>query len=374
MFSSGPVDHSSLHEDGPDAPHQGSFFVCDVAQLSTLLQPFLIILPFSEHPFRFNADSIGLTSLLPACYGDALITSSADINLWSPVDNPLLFTQLDLSVGRLTRIYKYLWFAKSLTPPQPLSTILSLSHEITLDENITMHLVWADRKHIHLKPLPRYLLDARFWSTYLICNESCPPTASNDQTQTQAAATCPHPTLYKDALGFLFSYLTLIRFESDFAIAQAHSLLPPDLPWESWRRIAHQTLQSGALNPNNINPRYHLGALRLSRLNKIYALRYGDILRGYLGQYKSTTELFAENLAPISAATIYIALVLTAMQVGLATEELAGDRAFQNAAYGFTVFAILGPLVVVLFSFGLGTLEVLSTRARRSKYSHVFAH
>ncbi|KAL3483401.1 hypothetical protein BJX62DRAFT_244931 [Aspergillus germanicus] len=333
--------------------------------------------PFSEEPFDIADNVDGLASLLPACFGDALISPSGDMNLWSPADNPITFIQLDLSVERLTKISKYLWFAKSLSPPQPLSTILSLSREITLDENIGLHLVWADRRHILLKPFPRYLLDSRFWSAYIVCNGTCSHTCTDGritaETHAQAEATCPRIALYKDALGFLYSYLTLIRFESDFAIAQEHSLLPPNLTWEAWRSISQQCLQNGAMHPQNMNPRYHLGTLRLSRLNKIYALRYGDILRGYRGKYKYTMEIFQENLAPISAATIYIALVLTAMQVGLAMDSLAGNEAFQDASYGFTVFAILGPLVMVLYVYFVGALEVLSThafgvfRARRAR-------
>ncbi|KAL4923324.1 uncharacterized protein BDV17DRAFT_277363 [Aspergillus undulatus] len=66
-------------------------------------------------------------------------------------------------------------------------------------------------------------------------------------------------------------------------------------------------------------------------------------------------------MAPISAMTIYIALVLTAMQVGLATDVLARNTAFQNASFGFAVFAILGPLAMVLLIYCVGALEVLST-------------
>jgi len=35
------------------------------------------------------------------------------------------------------------------------------------------------------------------------------------------------------------------------------------------------------------------------------------------------------------------------MQVGLATERLQGNADFQQASYGFTVFAILGPICAV---------------------------
>ncbi|KAL4941987.1 hypothetical protein BDV06DRAFT_235706 [Aspergillus oleicola] len=305
-------------------------------------------LPFNQEPFNVTANS--------------LVSPSGDINLWSPAGQITTFIQLDLSVERLNKIHNYLWFAKVVAPPQPLSTIISLGRKITLDENIAMHLVWADHQHIHLKPFPRYLLDSRFWFAYLVCNKECPPgcksTAAQDETAVEHSA-CPRKALYKDALGFLFSYLTCIRFESDFTIALAHSLLPQDLTWEAWRRISQQCLLNGSITPQTINPRYTLGALRLSRLDKIYALRYGDILRGYRGQYRSTTELFAENVGPISAMTIYIALVLTAMQVGLATDVLGDNAAFQNASYGFTVVAILGPLVCVLVVFCVGAAQVL---------------
>ncbi|GAB1311990.1 hypothetical protein MFIFM68171_02200 [Madurella fahalii] len=43
------------------------------------------------------------------------------------------------------------------------------------------------------------------------------------------------------------------------------------------------------------------------------------------------------------------------MQVGLATERLQGNTAFQQASYGFTIFAILGPLC----AFGLVVLDAL---------------
>ncbi|KAL4966167.1 uncharacterized protein BDV14DRAFT_199301 [Aspergillus stella-maris] len=315
-------------------------------------------LPFNQEIFDLAAESTsdGLASLLPASYGDALVSATGNMNLWSPAEATGTFIELDLSVERLTRVQNYLWFAKGVTPPQPLSTIISLGRKITLDENATTHLVYAGRQNIHLKPLPRYLIDPRLWSKYLLCDEGESPGCT-----CPGRDTCPRKALYKDALGFLYSYLTLIRYESDFAIAQSHSLLPPDIQWETWRRISHQILRGNVITTQTINPRYTLGALYLSRLNIIYALVYGDILRGYSGQYRSITELFAENIAPISAMTIYIALVLTAMQVGLATDALAGNRAFQNASYGFTVFAIVAPLVCVLGVLFVGVTRVAST-------------
>lgn len=51
---------------------------------------------------------------------------------------------------------------------------------------------------------------------------------------------------------------------------------------------------------------------------------------------------------------MYIAIGLTAMQVGLATESLAQVHAFQSVSYGFTMFSILGPLIaasIVMLQF-----------------------
>ncbi|KAK4073084.1 hypothetical protein Purlil1_13133 [Purpureocillium lilacinum] len=55
---------------------------------------------------------------------------------------------------------------------------------------------------------------------------------------------------------------------------------------------------------------------------------------------------FRDNLAWLASATVYIAIVLAAMQVGLAT-ELGHNDAFQSASYGFTVFSIVGPLAIM---------------------------
>lgn len=46
---------------------------------------------------------------------------------------------------------------------------------------------------------------------------------------------------------------------------------------------------------------------------------------------------------------MYIVVVLTAMQIGLAADKLKDKESFQSASYGFTVFAILGPLIFAVF-------------------------
>ncbi|KAK3347122.1 hypothetical protein B0T25DRAFT_461963, partial [Lasiosphaeria hispida] len=90
----------------------------------------------------------------------------------------------DLSVKRLNDIYGWLWLAGRPMPSRPLNYQQSTSSEIVLDERADMHLVWVVPRCIHLKPIPRYLLDHDFWSAHLADRKDC----------------------YRSALGFLLSY------------------------------------------------------------------------------------------------------------------------------------------------------------------------
>jgi hypothetical protein len=158
-------------------------------------------------------------------------------------------------------------------------------------------------------------------------------------------------------------------------IARKHHLLPENVKWDGWVALVQQLLENGATNPKNINIRYLFGELRLSRLNKIYALHNGNVFRGYQFPYQTYRELLRAFLAPIAATTIYVALVLTAMQVGLATDRLKGNLAFQRASYGFTVFSILAPLIAILWVAFIGILQFVSNlvatlRFKRERLTH----
>ncbi|KAK3329965.1 hypothetical protein B0H66DRAFT_611144 [Apodospora peruviana] len=108
----------------------------------------------------------------------------------------------------------------------------------------------------------------------------------------------------------------------------------------SWKQLARELLK--AHYSSHVHPRFHRAELRLSRVNTIHRFTrlppFDPNLRGWLN-YGS---LFRDNLAWIATATVLIALVLTAMQVRLATERLQGDADFQRVSYGFTGFSILG--------------------------------
>lgn len=93
-----------------------------------------------------------------------------------------------------------------------------------------------------------------------------------------------------------------------------------------------------------IHLRFLRAELRLSRLNTISRLTSLPHFNPYVRGHYTYGNLFRANLAWIATATVFVAVVLTAMQVGLATERLQGDATFQQASYGFTIFAILGPM------------------------------
>lgn len=292
-----------------------------------------------------------LEDLLPASFRDDKLVFHA------PLNDISTFLHQDLSVQRLNRIQEWLWLAGRPMPPRPLNYQISVSRQIIVDEKVDMHLVWGPGRRIHIKPLPAYLLDSRFWSKHLKCNrdetECCPwPGNASDRTETFAAPadegnTCPRAQLSQLALGFLSSYIALIEHPSDFIIARQHGLVPESLTWVNWSGLVRNMLSTDIINPDSINQRYKFGELRLGRLNKIYFCQRHSFLRGYRPKYQTYEELFHAYLTPITAMTVYFALVLTAMQVGLATEKLQYNGAFQNASYGFTVFSILGPILLV---------------------------
>jgi hypothetical protein len=123
-----------------------------------------------------------------------------------------------------------------------------------------------------------------------------------------------------------------------------------------------------------IDPRFIYGELRLSRLNKIYFL-YQTPLRRYMSKWQQYGTFFRDNLALLTSSIVYIAIVLTAMQVGLATDMLRGNNAFQSASYGFALFSILGPLVafglvmaVFAYMFVDNLLFAVKDRNRRLAY------
>ncbi|KAI0201459.1 hypothetical protein F4808DRAFT_459950 [Astrocystis sublimbata] len=295
-----------------------------------------------------------LDTLLLASYR----TLNDDITV-PKLDDSIPYFEQELGVGRLNQLSEWLWVAGRPMPPRPLHFQLFLRREIVIVEQMDLHLVWTSGR-IFLKPVPRYLLEPSFWTSYLACRQDRPCTPATDNL-------CPHQRLWKCALGFLFSYAALLCYESDFRLARERHLLPEEVQWHDWRTLV-QELGTEYIY-DKIDARYIYGELRLSRLDKIQSLRSST---SYVPFWSSYSHFFRENFTSLASVTVYVVIVLTAMQVGLATEALGQNQVFQSASYGFTVFSIVGPLAAVglvicvfLYLFVSNWLAAVVYRRRR---------
>ncbi|KAJ3488537.1 hypothetical protein NLG97_g6182 [Lecanicillium saksenae] len=294
--------------------------------------PFSVHL-LEQHVVAGQGERDHLAALLPALFRK----ESGDLAAVGEHVTACVEDELDLR--RLASISNWLWVAGVPLPPRALHHQLLLGREIFVTERMDMHLVWTGGR-VFLKPIPRFLLDSAFWARYLCCREcSCSSGKSG-----AAQAECTRRGLYRRALGFLFSYAALLLHESDFRIGQDKHLLPPEVTWYGWRTLVEQLDTEHIYH--YIDRRFVHGELRLSRLNKIYALTQTP-MRGYMAHWNQYGAFFHDHFTWLASVTVFIAVVLTAMQVGLATEALGHNNAFQSASYGFTVFSILGPLIAV---------------------------
>ena len=255
------------------------------------------------------------------------------------------FFAQELNVSRLNRLHNHLWLAGLERPARPLHQQVAIGRTIVVTESADLHLLWEDIR-IYVKPLPEFLLCAAAWDQYL--NRS--------------------KEMHERACGLLLSYLWLISYPSDWRLAQTFGLLPADMSWECWTDLARCISTNMDIQTlNGINIRYRYGELRLRRINWITRLCSAmsgvtGSFRGHGHGYTHLSSFIERNLGWLVTAAVYIGLVLTAMQVGLATDRLASNTSFQRAAYGFTVFAIIAPvgiatvvllLLIVLLLFNL---------------------
>lgn len=246
------------------------------------------------------------------------------------------YVQQELDLSRLDRIHSHLWLAgRPSVGARPLHRQLMIGRQIILTEQADLHLVWQDSR-IYVKPIPEFLLDLNFWTEHI----------------------CQYDLLWQTARGFLLSYIWLVRSKNDLRIAHDNGLLPTEILWEYWVIFTRSLL--GSINNEtlqSVDRRFLYGELRLNRLNWIYRISLRDdpkeFIKGYMHKYNRYSVFLERNFAWIIGAFVYVTIVLTAMQVGLATERLGKSERFQSASYGFTVFAITASIIT------LGVLAIL---------------
>lgn len=287
----------------------------------------------------------GATDLLPASYH--YYKANGKRMVADPARDVLAFLRNELSLGRLDEMLQHLWFAGAKRAPKQLHSQVAVGREIVVVDRMDLHLVWDKDGKIFLKSLPRFLLDPDFWQKNLMCPYGC-------MCPGYSAPSC-RDELRKVALGFLYTYACLISSETDFFLANEKRLLPrkkmdATIEWEEWKDLARGLLNGH--DPDNVHPRFLRAELRLSRINTINRFTRLPPFQSYLRGWNNYGSFYRDNLAWMAGTAVFVAVVLAAMQVGLATERLQRSASFQSASSGFTVFCILGPIC----AFGLMVL------------------
>ncbi|KAH7231150.1 hypothetical protein BKA59DRAFT_488857 [Fusarium tricinctum] len=258
------------------------------------------------------------------------------------------YLETDLHTPRLDKIYSFLWLAGLPRPARPLHRQNVLLRTIYPTETPDEHLVWHDAS-IFIKPMPDYLLDYEFWEQEL-CNDA---------------------SLYGSAYGLLVSYVWLVRHKSDLRVASGAGLLPADIDWNDWVTfVTDLNVRLDSTTLCEVNRRYRYGELRLSRLNTLYRLglagfSFRNVVHGFMSGSTRYTTFFERNFGWILAVFVYITVVLSAMQVALATDRFSNSDHFQQFSYGLALLSIafvLAAVVVILFVWwSLFWFHLLST-------------
>ncbi len=292
-----------------------------------------------RNPPQVSYSSESRTSLtLPAVYHDrSHILQTIDETNEQSIQT---YLEWELTVPRLNEIHGNLWLAGRPMGARPLHRQAMLGRDLVTTEQVDLHMVRQGTR-IFVKPMLDFLLDYEFWKDHI----------------------CRDTNLYECGCGFLLSYVWLVCSKSDLRMAQDAGLLGLGINWENWTSFTRSLLRTIDIQTlEQVNRRYHYGELRLSRLNWIYRFTsknrsHVTWIRGYMYGYTRYSEVVQRNFAWVLVAFVYITIVLTAMQVGLATDRLGRSDMFQNASYGFTVFSILTPLIIIAI-LGLNLLSL----------------
>lgn len=282
--------------------------------------------------------------------------------------------------GRITRdlkpvlfdhIYPWVWpFAtKAGEHIDPLHRALIKKRTIIVAEDPKLHLIW-DSDTIYIKPLPDYLLNFSIWRDKLTS-----------------------PDMRRAAAGFLRSYSLLIQHESDFITAQKSHLLPKYVSFLRFQRLIHRFR---TLADDEVSPRYHYGQLRLGRLNWVtHASKLATLIPRipapggstrtphddptcswvHPWYYHETKWEFRQHLqnwvAPLVFIFASLSLILSAMQVGLASLDMGGVEGswntFVRTSKEFaiaTIVAAAAPLVMAVLALVVVLLAQLAHAVR----------
>ncbi|KZZ87460.1 hypothetical protein AAL_08371 [Moelleriella libera RCEF 2490] len=201
---------------------------------------------------------------------------------------------------------------------------------IVVTEDPKLHLVWI-RDRVFIKPLPCYILSHAFWQLFLSCN-----ILENES----------HHHIRRAALGYIRTYQYLVRYESDFRIAQEADLqlIPSDVTWD---QFCHFRDDLASISDGDVSTRYCYGEIRLTRLNF-----YAPLLlrKSYFQRVDYQYEAyFARFYGPILFGLGIVSVILSGLQVAVAVEQRAALAAFA-LVFSVAIIAVVGALLFWLAS------------------------
>lgn len=252
------------------------------------------------------------------------------------------FLLADICPIKLNKLAPHLWLCStpSHTNIPPLHSHAVHGRTIVPSEDPALHLVWVPG-HINIKPFPAYLLSYAFWSQYLTGGEQI-----KDKK-----------LVARSALGLLRSYFYSVRHESDFHITQdTHlCLIPFEVSWKQWCNFS---ASFDGIQNHEVAPRYIYGKIQLSRLHWLVRIYRQELNYYYIdGGYG---ESFARYYGPLLFVFGVFSVLLSAMQVGMAVEQLQprGWTAFWSVCRWSSVVSLV---LLAAVSFFLLVLIVIKS-------------
>lgn len=165
------------------------------------------------------------------------------------------------------------------------------------------------------------------------------------------------------AMGFMRTYSYLVRYESDFSLAQEKGLIPKNEPSKddeclmSWVNFVRLVSSFDGFGDEEVSPRYSYGELRLTRLNFYSRIFLRKLTFHHIEAQWGT--FLSSALAPFVVFFIIISVILNAMQVVLAVQNIDNPglswTAFTSVSKWFSVFVLVLAMLVILFILLLTT-------------------
>ena len=271
-----------------------------------------------------------------------------------PREEPDKYLSSQLKTQKLDLIHRHLWLAGLPQPARPLHRQLLLDRVIHLTESPDEHLVWHESR-VFIKPIPEFLLSFEYWENELCLDEE----------------------LHKCACGLLLSYVWLVGHKSDLRIAKDTGIFPQQVQWLNWTSFTEDFLSRiDVCTLNQVNKRYQYGELRLSRLNLLYrytspVFSLRNLVYGFMPSSTWYKAFFERNFSWALALLLYLTVILSAIQVGLATERLQRNISFQRASYRValtSIIAVLTMAVAILLVWALLFCYHLFTTIHHSRH------